>query len=144
MVGKPVFANAIAAAAECGIQDQNVYMIEEEPHEKYQSIWALAGKEEFEPRHLSPKEARDRTAFMCYSSGTTGRAKGGNTAHSLLRILSRLMGVLPSGDNTLQSDGYYYTTVHLRPGDVYRNREIFGYVANVSYVWMYVLHVRGT
>ena len=77
VVGQSVLAKAIAAAAECEIPGQNIYMIEEESHGKYQSVWTLAGREEFEPRRLSPKEAKDRTALMCYSSGTTGRAKGG-------------------------------------------------------------------
>jgi 4-coumarate--CoA ligase len=77
VVGKPVFDIAKKAAAQCGLLDHNIYMIEEEGHGKYKSIWSLVGKEELEPRCLSPKEVRERTALMCYSSGTTGRAKGG-------------------------------------------------------------------
>jgi acyl-CoA synthetase (AMP-forming)/AMP-acid ligase II len=77
VVAKPVFDIAKKAAAQCGLLDNNIYMIEEEGHGKYKSIWSLVGKEELEPRRLSPKEVRERTAFMCYSSGTTGRAKGG-------------------------------------------------------------------
>jgi 4-coumarate--CoA ligase len=77
VVGKPVFEVAKKAAAECGIPDRNIYVMEEEDHEGYKSIWSLVGDEELEPRRLSPQEAKERTAFMCYSSGTTGRAKGG-------------------------------------------------------------------
>ena len=77
MVGKPVFEVAKKAAAECGIPDRNIYVMEEEDHEGYKSIWSLVGDEELEPRRLSPQEAKERTAFMCYSSGTTGKAKGG-------------------------------------------------------------------
>ena len=77
-----MLTNAMAAAAECGIPDQNIYMIEEESRKDYQSVWTLAGNEEFEPRRLSPKEVKDRTALVCYSSGTTGRAKGGERIRS--------------------------------------------------------------
>ncbi|KIM77171.1 hypothetical protein PILCRDRAFT_825519 [Piloderma croceum F 1598] len=55
--------------------------MEEDGHEQYKSIWSLAGKEELEPRRLSQQEANQRTAFMCYSSGTTGKAKGVETTH---------------------------------------------------------------
>jgi acyl-coenzyme A synthetase/AMP-(fatty) acid ligase len=72
---------AKTAALECGIADQNIYIMEEEGHEHYKSIWSLAGKEELEPLRLSPQEVKQRTAFMCYSSGTTGKAKGGITFH---------------------------------------------------------------
>jgi acyl-CoA synthetase (AMP-forming)/AMP-acid ligase II len=77
VVGKPVLEVAKKAAAKCGIADHNIYILEEEGHDRYKSIWSLVGKEELEPRRLSPQEAKQRTAFMCYSSGTTGKAKGG-------------------------------------------------------------------
>lgn len=77
VVGKAIIDVALVAAAECGIDSQNVFMIEEESYEMYRSIWTLLGPEELEPKHLSPEETKTRTAFMCYSSGTTGRAKGG-------------------------------------------------------------------
>jgi acyl-CoA synthetase (AMP-forming)/AMP-acid ligase II len=83
VVGKSVFDVAKKAAVECGIDDYNIYIMEEDDHEQYKSIWSLAGKEELEPRRLSPQEANQRTAFMCYSSGTTGKAKGGITFYSL-------------------------------------------------------------
>jgi 4-coumarate--CoA ligase len=88
VIGKPVFDVAKKAAIECGITDGNIYMMEEEAHEQYRSIWSLVGKEELEPRHLSPQEAKQRTAFMCYSSGTTGKAKGGTV---LLVILTTII-----------------------------------------------------
>jgi acyl-coenzyme A synthetase/AMP-(fatty) acid ligase len=73
------------AAHACGIKDHNIYIMEEEDHGQYKSIWSLAGKEELDPRRLSSQEVKQRTAFMCYSSGTTGKSKGGITykfAHS--------------------------------------------------------------
>jgi 4-coumarate--CoA ligase len=77
VVGKPVIEVAKKAAIKCGIAESNIYMMEEDAHEQHQSIWSLASTEELEPRRLSPHEAKQRTAFMCYSSGTTGKAKGG-------------------------------------------------------------------
>jgi 4-coumarate--CoA ligase len=77
IVGKSVIEVAKAAAIRCGIVDHNIYIMEEEDHEHFKSIWSLASFEELKPRRLSPQEAKQRTAFMCYSSGTTGKAKGG-------------------------------------------------------------------
>lgn len=77
VVGESVFELAREAAIECGISDSNIYIMEETDHGNFKSIWSLVGEEELEPRHLSPQEVRERTAFMCYSSGTTGKAKGG-------------------------------------------------------------------
>ena len=78
IIGKPVLETAKKAASECGILERNIYMIEEEPCEQFKSVWSLVDSEELEPRRLTPQEAKERTAFMCYSSGTTGRAKGGD------------------------------------------------------------------
>lgn len=79
VVGRPVFEIGKSAATECGIAESNIFMVEEDPHDKHKSIWSLAGQEELEPRKLSSEEVKKRTAFMCYSSGTTGKAKGGTT-----------------------------------------------------------------
>jgi 4-coumarate--CoA ligase len=77
VVGKSVIEVAKKAAIKCGIADRNIYVMDEGGYEQYKGIWSLAGHEELEPLHLSPQEAKQRTAFMCYSSGTTGKAKGG-------------------------------------------------------------------
>jgi len=77
VVGKSIIEVAKKAAVKCGIADRNIYVMDEEGYEHYKSIWSLVSHEELEPLHLSPQEARQRTAFMCYSSGTTGKAKGG-------------------------------------------------------------------
>ena len=77
VVGKPVFEVAKQAAIECGITDNNIYVMEEDDYQQYKSIWSLAGEEELEPSRLSPQEVKQRVAFMCYSTGTTGKPKGG-------------------------------------------------------------------
>jgi len=92
VAGKSVFEMAKRAAITCGIADHNVYVMEEDGHEGYRSIWSLAGSEELEPRHLSPQEVKQRTAFMCYSSGTTGKAKGVETTH--YNLTSAVMQIL--------------------------------------------------
>jgi 4-coumarate--CoA ligase len=88
VVGKPVFEVAKKAAIECGIADDNIYVMEEDDYQQYKSIWSLASEEELEPRRLSPQEVKQRTAFMCYSSGTTGKAKGGAVLVIVLTIIT--------------------------------------------------------
>ena len=104
VVGEPVFEVAEKAAAECGISDYNIYVMEEKDHGKFKSIWSLVGEEELEPRRLSPQEVRERTAFMCYSSGTTGMAKGGAVQYNNMLMRTMLNISYYSGDHSLQSD----------------------------------------
>ncbi|KIM78767.1 hypothetical protein PILCRDRAFT_75136, partial [Piloderma croceum F 1598] len=97
VVGKPIIEVAKKAAIECCIAESNIYMMEDDVHEQYQSIWSLAGTEELEPRRLSPHEAKQRTAFMCYSSGTTGKAKGVETTHyNLTSVITQVIAREPS------------------------------------------------
>ena len=84
IVGKSVFEVAKKAAIKCGIADHNIYIMDEEDHCHHKSIWSLAGREELEPRRLSSQEVKQRTAFMCYSSGTTGKAKGGTSQNYIM------------------------------------------------------------
>ncbi|KIM77172.1 hypothetical protein PILCRDRAFT_825520 [Piloderma croceum F 1598] len=94
VVGKSVIEVAKGAAIRCGIADHNIYITEEEDHEHFKSIWSLASFEELEPRRLSAQEAKQRTAFMCYSSGTTGKAKGVETTH--YNVTSAILQLLAS------------------------------------------------
>jgi acyl-CoA synthetase (AMP-forming)/AMP-acid ligase II len=86
VVGKSVLEVAKMAAVKCGISERSIYLMEEEDYEHHKSIWSLAGTKELEPRRLSPQEAREQTAFMCYSSGTTGKAKGGTWQSHIFSI----------------------------------------------------------
>ena len=58
VVGKPTFEVAKKAVITCGIADHNIYMMEEDAHEQYKSIWSLVGIEKLEPRYLSPHEVK--------------------------------------------------------------------------------------
>jgi acyl-coenzyme A synthetase/AMP-(fatty) acid ligase len=104
VVGKSVLEVARKAAVKCGISDHSIYLMEEEDYEHHKSIWSLAGTEELEPRRLSPREAKERTALMCYSSGTTGIAKGGAWYLDLRKVLSKFyhrLTFLSSGNYSL-------------------------------------------
>ena len=111
VVGKLVFEVAKKAAAQCGFLDRNIYVMEEEGHKHYKSIWSLVGKEELEPRRLSPKEVRERTAFMCYSSGTTGKAKGGAFEFVLKTYFCRRIALKQTIQNAVETTHYNLTSV---------------------------------
>lgn len=88
VVGQGVLPVALEAATACGIPRTDIYVLEDDYSGEQKSVWSLMGREELEPRRLSSEEARGRTAFMCYSSGTTGRAKGGMSSYlTFSRIL---------------------------------------------------------
>jgi acyl-CoA synthetase (AMP-forming)/AMP-acid ligase II len=97
VVDKSLLEVAKQAAIKCGLTDRSIYLMEEEDYEQHKSIWSLAGREELEPSRLSSQEVKERTAFICYSSGTTGRAKGG-TQHIISPVTRRFIGLAtPSG-----------------------------------------------
>lgn len=65
-----------------GLDKSKVFLLN--PSDSYQglkSLWTLSGKETISPRRLTEAECRKTTAFRCYSSGTTGKAKGVETTH---------------------------------------------------------------
>jgi long-subunit acyl-CoA synthetase (AMP-forming) len=76
------------------------------PYSCIQDLWNKAGR----PKEMQSDEERD-TAYLCYSSGTTGRAKGVETshhnmtsqvqairnAHHTMRASDAILGVLPFG-----------------------------------------------
>lgn len=78
LVGEATLGLAKQAASQCGYPRDRIHMIERDGCGEFKSIWDIAGGEgeELEPMRLSTDEVRTLTAFMCYSSGTTGVAKG--------------------------------------------------------------------
>ncbi|KAF7965136.1 hypothetical protein HWV62_45418 [Athelia sp. TMB] len=101
VVGKDMFNIALQAAEKCGIPNKDVYVLEPEDLTRgglqFKSIWSTMGSEELEPRRLSAQEARERTAFMCYSSGTTGRAKGVESTHyNITSVILQTMAAEPA------------------------------------------------
>ena len=77
LVGEATLPLAKEAAVKCNYPQELIYMTESDDCDEFKSIWSIAGEEEPEPAKLSPSEAKELTAVMCYSSGTTGKAKGG-------------------------------------------------------------------
>ncbi|KAJ1979356.1 hypothetical protein H4R35_001547 [Dimargaris xerosporica] len=71
------------AAAMAGVSKDRVYTLQ--PASQLQdgvpSVFTLASDRDYRRTQLTADEALSTTAFLCYSSGTTGRSKGVMTTH---------------------------------------------------------------
>lgn len=89
-----------------GIPNEKVYLLNPtDTYGPHASIWKLRGEETIMPRQLSPEECKKTTAFRCYSSGTTGRAKGVETTH--FNIGSVLQQYLDTAGERVTNDKIY-------------------------------------
>ena len=89
-----------------GLSDDKVYLLNPtDTHGQLSSIWKLRGKESIEPKALSEEECKRTTAFRCYSSGTTGKAKGVETTH--YNIGSVLQQYLDTAGERVTDDKIY-------------------------------------
>lgn len=86
LVGETTLPMAKQAASKCDYPQDLIYMIEKEGCNEIKSVWSIAGEEEFEPAKLSEREVKEMTAFLCYSSGTTDKAKGSKYFRLLFSI----------------------------------------------------------
>lgn len=68
---------ALQAAAQVNLPKQNVFIFGDKPVKGLQPFkTALMGTRRAEICYLSPAESKDVTAYLCFSSGTTGPSKG--------------------------------------------------------------------
>ena len=64
------------AAQEAGIDSSQIILTDEQDVNGFPSFKTLLTGQELTPVRILPEEVKERIAFMCYSSGTTGRPKG--------------------------------------------------------------------
>ncbi|CAG8514232.1 14834_t:CDS:10, partial [Dentiscutata erythropus] len=85
---------AIEASIEAKIPTSRVLVFGDEEikgYKPYRSV--LIGDHEIEPVYYTPEEARTTTAYLLYSSGTTGKQKGVEITHTNLNAnLAQLLG----------------------------------------------------
>ncbi|KAF0434154.1 acetyl-CoA synthetase-like protein [Gigaspora margarita] len=76
------FNTAIKAAKEARIPESRILLLGNSEVRGFRTHRSLIGDREAEPVSYSPEEARTTVAFLCYSSGTTGRQKGVEITHT--------------------------------------------------------------
>ncbi|CAG8500245.1 5897_t:CDS:10 [Cetraspora pellucida] len=73
---------AIKAAKEARIPKSRIFLFGNRAVHGFQPHSSFIGDREAEPVSYSPNEAKTTTAFLCYSSGTTGKQKGVEITHT--------------------------------------------------------------
>ncbi|KAL9550127.1 hypothetical protein MBANPS3_004867 [Mucor bainieri] len=74
---------ALKAADRVGISSKNVFVFGDSSiHGTQPFQTALLGSRRAVPEVLTYKEAKDKVAYLCFSSGTTGKSKGVMTTHA--------------------------------------------------------------
>ncbi|KAI8904681.1 hypothetical protein EDD86DRAFT_194567 [Gorgonomyces haynaldii] len=95
---KDVLDNAWTAAQKCGIPRDRVFVIGEQV-EGFPSAERLFSGSAYRAE-FSEKEIKERSAYLCYSSGTTGRSKGVETTHyNMVSNILQIAGVEDVTDN---------------------------------------------
>ncbi|CAI2172452.1 4263_t:CDS:10 [Funneliformis geosporum] len=74
-------SNVIKAASAANIPKSKIFLFDEEEINGIRPFSSLISEQEINPIEYSPEEAKLTTAFLCYSSGTTGKNKGVETTH---------------------------------------------------------------
>ncbi|CAG8839496.1 17806_t:CDS:2, partial [Racocetra persica] len=72
---------AIEASINAKIPESNIFVLGDHEVNGIQPYTRLLSIREAEPVCFTPEEIKTTTAFLCYSSGTTGRSKGVETTH---------------------------------------------------------------
>ncbi|CAG8595755.1 9768_t:CDS:10 [Funneliformis mosseae] len=79
---------AIEGAAAANFPKTKIFLFGEEEINGIQPFWSFISDQEIIPVEFTPEEAKSTTAYLCYSSGTTGKNKGVETTHT--NIVSNL------------------------------------------------------
>ncbi|KAJ1971927.1 hypothetical protein H4R34_005580, partial [Dimargaris verticillata] len=91
-----MLAQAQAAAATAGVPKTQIYTLQPSSQLKngVPSVFTLASDRDYRRIRLGADEAQTTTAFLCYSSGTTGRSKGVMTTHyNMIANVCQLVGL---------------------------------------------------
>ncbi|CAG8448074.1 925_t:CDS:2 [Funneliformis caledonium] len=78
----PFLSNAIKAAAAANIPESNIFLFGDKEIDGVKPYSSLISEREVIPVEYSSEEAKSTTAYLCFSSGTTGRSKGVETTHA--------------------------------------------------------------
>ncbi|KAI8909402.1 hypothetical protein DFJ77DRAFT_472376 [Powellomyces hirtus] len=71
----------VPAAAKAGIAKSNIFLLNAEAISGVKSLYELFSSQYLPPVEFTRDELMNRPAYLCYSSGTTGRSKGVETTH---------------------------------------------------------------
>ncbi|UZO21568.1 uncharacterized protein OCT59_013955 [Rhizophagus irregularis] len=77
-----LLSKAIEAADAVNIPRSNIFLFGNEEIDEIKLYSFLKSEREVNPIEYSPEEAKSTTAYLSYSSGTTGKNKGVETTHS--------------------------------------------------------------
>ncbi|GES88385.1 acetyl-CoA synthetase-like protein [Rhizophagus clarus] len=80
---------AIKAADAANIHKSKIFLFDENEISGFQPFLSLFSDQEIKPEEYTPEEAKSTTAYLCYSSGTSGRSKGVEITH--FNMTSNLM-----------------------------------------------------
>ncbi|CAB4392602.1 acetyl-CoA synthetase-like protein [Rhizophagus irregularis] len=99
-----LLSNVIKAAAAANIHESNIFLFGDAEINGIKPYSSLISEKEANPIEYSQEEAKSTTAYLCYSSGTTGKSKGVETTH--YNIVANLSQIYAHEDD-VNSDAIY-------------------------------------
>jgi acyl-CoA synthetase (AMP-forming)/AMP-acid ligase II len=78
---RPCLSNVIKAAAKANIPPTNIFLFGDKEDEGIKPYSSLMSEKEVNPFEYSPEEVKSTTAYLSYSSGTSGKSKVVETTH---------------------------------------------------------------
>jgi acyl-CoA synthetase (AMP-forming)/AMP-acid ligase II len=101
-----VFDKALEAARQVGIDESNVISFDDAEHGTsteaitVQGMINIGSEVPFEGHLFTPHELENNSAYLCYSSGTTGNPKGVQTTHkNMVANIHQLLAMEPMGQD---------------------------------------------